>query len=401
MRNRIVLAGLVLSGAAGLLLPEQAAGVPVFARKYGFECTMCHSSMPRLNDFGQRYRMNGYQLPDLEHLEKTVLESPAPVALRTSAGFTGTQYSEDAQLPAESDLRLNGLDLLSAGQLGRDIGYLLVYVPQIAEARGVAAQDGSLEMASIVFSKLGSSSLNVRVGRFEPAYLPFSVKRQLSATPYEVYAAAFPEGIALAETQTGVEISGYGPSRFQYAAGLVEGGPTLRAIDAPGDVYLRLATVIGAGEGQTAGHRLGVTGYVGRARPTEKFDVSRSPVGFYRIGVDASLNLGVANLALQYLMARDDQALWDDDGEVSYAGGFGELTLQPRVDLVCFARVDYLDAPVIANRDVTRLTAGGRFYAVDNVALHAELSHRTEKAVVEDQDDLAETFVTARVDFAF
>ncbi len=119
--------------------------------------------MPRLNDFGQRYRMNGYQLPDLEDLERTVLESPAPVALRTSAGYTGIKYSEDVMLSDssmtadESDFRLNGLDLLSAGQLGRDIGYFMVYVPQIAEARGVAGQEGSLEMASIVFSNLGSS----------------------------------------------------------------------------------------------------------------------------------------------------------------------------------------------------------------------------------------------------
>ena len=192
---------------------------------------MCHSNMPRLNDFGQRYRMNGYQLPGLENMEKTVLESPAPVALRTSAGYTGTMFNDAERRPAanESDFRMNGLDLLSAGQLGRNIGYFMVYVPQIAQARGVAGQEGSLEMASVVFSNLARTWLNVRVGRFEPAYVPFSVKRQLSVSPYEIYDAAFPEGPAFSGTQSGVEISGYGPSRFQYAAGLVDGGETNRA----------------------------------------------------------------------------------------------------------------------------------------------------------------------------
>ncbi len=198
-----------------------------------------------------------------------------------------------------------------------------------------------------------------------------------------------------------MEISGGGTSPFRYAAGLVEGGPTLRAIDSPGDVYLRLATVIGAGEGQTAGHRLGLTGYLGRARPASDYDGSRSPESFYRIGVDASLNLGPTNLALQYLMATDNQALWGHDEDVSYAGGFGELTLMPRVDFVCFARVDYVDAPEVANHDILRVTAGGRFYAVDNVALHAEYSYRSEKTEVADEDDLTLSFVTARIDFAF
>ena len=43
-------------GVLATLAARPAAAAPVFARKYGFKCTMCHSSFPRLNDFGQRFR---------------------------------------------------------------------------------------------------------------------------------------------------------------------------------------------------------------------------------------------------------------------------------------------------------------------------------------------------------
>lgn len=401
MNRHTLGAGLLIGLVAGLLLPDVASAVPVFARKYGFDCTMCHAGMPRLNDFGQRFRQNGYQLPGMENQERSVLDSPPPVALRTSAGYSGTLVGEQEAGSEESAFRLNGLDLLSAGRLGPDIGYLLVYVPQVAESRGVAGQEGSLEMASIVFSNLGARGLSVRAGRFEPAFLPFSVKRQLAVSPYEIYETSFPEGIAFAETQSGLELSGSAAGGLRFAAGLLEGGSTNQGLDSPGDLYCRLAAVFGAGEGQTAGQRLGVSGYLGRARPSATVGGDSSPVSFNRIGVDACLNLGPTSLALQYLLAQDDQKLWGDDEDVTYGGGFGELTWLPRFDLAAFVRFDFVDAPEVADQDLRRFTVGGRFYPVDNVALHGEYSYRSVKAVGPDQDDLTTSTVTARADFAF
>ncbi len=171
-------------------LAATASAVPVFARKYGFSCTMCHSNAPRLNDFGTRYRANGYRLPGREKDEKTVLESPAPVAFRTSAGYTYESFSnvpDSLGLAETSGFRMSGLDLLSAGLLGEKIGYMMIYTPQVEESRYVEGQTGALEMANVVFSGVGSPALNVRAGRFEPAYAAFSVKRRLSVSPYDIY----------------------------------------------------------------------------------------------------------------------------------------------------------------------------------------------------------------------
>jgi hypothetical protein len=381
-------------------LPQEAHAVPVFARKYGFNCTMCHSNYPRLNDFGQRYRANGYRLMDRENEDRTVLQSPAPVAFRTSAGYNGTTYNKEAGLDCVSDFTLNGLDLLSAGLLGRNIGYLLVYLPQIEAARGVAGQEGTLEMASVVFSNLGSPWLNLRVGRFEPAYVAFSVKRELSVAPQEVYDVGFPDGPAWSETQTGLEMSGHGSAPLRYAIGVVDGSATNRTIDSPADVYGRLACVLGPGEGQTAGQRIGLSGYLGQARPSGGQGKRES---FLRLGADASLNASVVNLAAQFHYGSDPKELWPGLGatkDVTWWGALGELTLMPRTDMVGFARFDYVDMPKINDEDVTRLTAGARYYAEDNVAIHGEVSHRILKAIDPEATDLKETSVTVRVDVA-
>jgi hypothetical protein len=401
MRPRTLAALLFLAIALAGLWPQGANAVPVFARKYGFECTMCHSNIPRLNDFGQLYRMNGYRLPGRENEEKTVLQVQAPIAFRTSAGYNVENYNSDSETDL-SAFQLNGLDLLSAGVLARKMGYFMVYVPQMASSRGVAGQEGSLEMASVVMNHLGSQWVNLRVGRFEPAYVPFSVKRQLGVAPYEVYEAAFPGGPAFSETQSGLEFYGWGRQRLAYALGWVTGSETNQPDDVPADVYGRVSWVLGNGWGQTMGQRIGVVGYLGQARPNLRATVGQE--SFYRLGADASLNAFHCNLALQYLYGREDPVLWDREAgadDVTWSGGFAELSCLPRVDLVAFARFDFVDAPTGSNTDVTRATVGGRYYFVDNVALHLEYSYRTMNAAIEGADDATLSFVTARLDLAF
>lgn len=402
MKPRALGALLALTLLGASVLPPAASAIPVFARKYGFNCTMCHSNIPRLNDFGQRYRANGYRLPGRENAERTVLESPTPLALRTSAGFNGFRFNAAAGGPNSSTFELNGLDLLSAGLLGRNIGYFMVYVPEIAANRGVAAQRGGLEMASVVFSGLARDRLALRVGRFEPAYVAFSVKRQLSVAPCEIYDAAFPAGPAFSETRSGIELTGRAGSSLRGAVGYIGGPDTDRPYDAPADVYGRLSGVLGPGEGQTAGQRIGVVAYAGRTRPA---DGGGPREAYYRFGGDASLNLAHANLAVAWLMARDANALWADEGQndtVTWSGGFAELSYLPLVNLVGFARYDRVNAPDLSGRDIDRMTVGGRWYFEDNVAVHAEFSRRT---VARDPrhtgTDATESFFTTRLDVAF
>ena len=382
------------------LRPDPAGALPVFARKYGLNCTNCHSGFPRLNDWGQRFRANGYRVPGRENEEKTVLESPPPFALRTNSGYTDERFENGAEGTNASGFRVHGLDVLSAGVITPHVSYLMVYPPQLAGSRGVQEQEGTIEMASVVFSDLGSPWLNLRAGRFEPAYAAFSVKRHLTVTPYEVYDYAFPGGSPFSETRAGIEVTGSGRG-FAYAAGVVNGPATNKAKDGPCDSYARATLVLGAGEGQTAGQRIGVTAYFGQARPdTNLGDHGVGELRRYsRFGADASLDLMQVNLAAQWLCGQDERALWNHASDATWSGFFAELSWQPLVECLAFVRYDLVNGPGGIGQDITRLTGGGRYYFADNLALHLEYSRRTLDTPASDDptDDLA----TARLDIGF
>ncbi|MDA8130104.1 MAG: hypothetical protein M0011_01235 [Elusimicrobia bacterium] len=373
----------------------EAGAVPVFARKYGFSCNMCHSGFPRLNDFGVRYRQNGYRLPGREGEERTVLQGHSPVALRTSAGYNYDRFHNAAGATVRQ-FQLNGVDLLSGGLLSRDAGYIFVYVPEVAGSGGVAAQTGTLEMASVVFPELGTTWLNVRVGRFEPAYAAFSVKRHLSVSPYEAYDFGFKGGAPFSDTREGVEVTGHGGG-FGYAAGAINAPSPAGSSQTSTDLYARAEKVFGEGEGQTAGYKVGLTGYTGRARSDASLP-QYSRRGYSRAGVDASLNYLNLNLALQYLNGTDDKTLWGRTRDLTYSAGFAELSYFPSVSLTCFARYDEVGGPRSAGAQISRWTLGGRYYPADNVALHPEYSFRKQG---QPGGAATEAFFTARVDFAF
>ncbi len=52
----------VLFGA--MLGASRADAMPVFARKYGVACTFCHTTIPRLNAIGYKFRAAGFRLAD-------------------------------------------------------------------------------------------------------------------------------------------------------------------------------------------------------------------------------------------------------------------------------------------------------------------------------------------------
>src|ERR1700716_1998878 len=51
-----------LTASAAPLPSVHVRAVPAFARKYGLPCSACHTAWPELNNFGQTFRDNGYQL---------------------------------------------------------------------------------------------------------------------------------------------------------------------------------------------------------------------------------------------------------------------------------------------------------------------------------------------------
>jgi len=405
-----------------LVVPVDCRSIPAFARKYGFNCNMCHTAYPKLNDFGQRFRDNGYQTPGQEGREKNVFAGAPPLAMRTSTGLSGYRTDFTETLGFE----LNGLDLLSAGVLHKNISFLVIYTPRIDEPSADytgshdganPSQPGALESASIVFSNIVQDVLNVRIGRFEPAYHPLSSKRSYYLSqPYEIYGFTAPgTDFSFDDNQLGVELTGHFDFGFKYGLGVVNGTGASPDNNRAKDVYARLSQVIGKGDGQSAGQRIGVFGYYGR-QPIGIPGTAVSPGGetdgshgkpFYRFGVDGSFNVGTFDLQVVYLKGTSDKELNTIDAaqDYEYDGGIAQLDYAGLMSnrLVASIAYNWINAPCYdeENADINAYSALLRYYLGDwtavNVALHAEYTYRDIK-----RDDMpAENMYSMLVDFAF
>ena len=84
MINRVVAAvpALILLAAVLLPAPKPANAIPAFARKYGLPCSACHIGWPELNNFGQVFRDNGYQM--MNERDSPITRDPSyfPITVR-------------------------------------------------------------------------------------------------------------------------------------------------------------------------------------------------------------------------------------------------------------------------------------------------------------------------------
>src|SRR5271169_2106480 len=117
---------------------EPAHGIPAFARKYGLPCSACHEAWPKLNNFGQTFRDNGYQLG--KGRDAPIYQDPGywPITLRMTPQWHHESTNPQAvdQIPGNagsgtmpatttsSGFDLSAIDLVSAGTLSNNISFL-------------------------------------------------------------------------------------------------------------------------------------------------------------------------------------------------------------------------------------------------------------------------------------
>jgi hypothetical protein len=412
---------IVCVAAALLLFSQSVSAIPAFARKYGFNCNMCHVAFPKLNDFGQRFRDNGYQIPGQAGLEKTVFETAVPIALRTTTGYSLYKNGKGTM----AGFHIYGLDLLAAGVLHKNISFLFVYTPRIdepaADSHGPGSGDNpaqlaAIESANLVFSNLIKDKLNLRIGRFEPSFQLLSSKRlTYILQPFEIYNfIGGLNGFDYSANQLGIEASGRFKGGLKYGLGYVNGNGANPDNNSYKDFYGVLSKTIGPGEGQSSGQRIGVFGYFGW-QPTDFSDSSVSPVGdangeknrnFYRLGGSLSLNWKTFNLQAMAFRGVDDKDFNDIDPTQDYEfwGGIAQLDWAGLADnrLVASLMYNWVRPPAGAEpQQLNAFSALVRYYlgswSAVNIALHAEYSHRTIGVVNQTKDNL----FTLLLDFDF
>jgi len=384
-------------------LASRSLAIPAFARKYNLACSACHTVWPELNNFGQRFRDNGYQMGNDRDAPNWRDPSYWPIAVRTTPQFRveTTDHQPIDPAPSEAEITqagfdISGIDFLMLGTLYKDITFGLV--PTL-DADGTAG----VEAAFVRFDNLGNSPwANVKVGKFELDNL-LSEKRftWLSSNGGFLYAYHYqPAGsvdnyaFGLGDNQIGAEVSGHSLNSYtRYSVSVLAtddgeaGLPTGKSVDAM--VSLSQAFAAGGGLGP---QRIGVFGYLGH-RPTTFQTINGEPIPgtygdhkpFYRVGATAQLWLGKLELLPLVSHAQDDVALgggtekpeWNTALLEAHYVATPRLMVQGRYELLRMSQqADPATEKTFGNADA--FAVGVRAYpfmfARTGMAIHGELA---------------------------
>jgi hypothetical protein len=351
-----------------------ASAVPAFSRKYQTSCQTCHVIFPKLNPFGEAFRLNGYRMPleTAEQVKQTPvslgaeaytrmwpemvwpsdLPSSVPFALNmkmadiyaSSVDETGHQVvHNDFQFPQEANL-------FAAGTLGKNFSF---FGELTWAERPDGGSDTEIEHARIdVISPFGPEHLfNFRIGKLAPNLYDGFQEMWLMTdngvdTLFTYNPIGFQGGTGLSEENAGVslpqrarsiEMYGVAAHRLFYTIGVDSpigpGGPNgTFGSNSQKDFYARVDYKIGGMglDGDTTGVqlppenwrekslRIGVLGYTGNGEDVN-FDVTdeegtafkMQDRRYKRIGLFASLYFGDLNLFGVALHGTDKLALLD------------------------------------------------------------------------------------------
>jgi len=240
-----------MMGLGFLLTPEEVDAIPAFARKYQTACQTCHVIIPKLNSFGEAFRLNGYQIPDVDELyvkdEPLVLGAepwkemfpqaiwPAsipgipPISLRLITDFQHT--SSDGGIGGNPDTKSNfefphEFEILSAGRIGDSIGFMV-------EAEWYQGGGIDVKQGYLVFNP--TPRMNIKVGLMDHQLMLSNNNTTRVGKNHPLWGNKKPSdwniggldkssvGFRLQDNQAGVEVSGVVARRLFLGAGLVNG----------------------------------------------------------------------------------------------------------------------------------------------------------------------------------
>jgi hypothetical protein len=169
-------------------IAERADAIPAFARKYRVSCATCHSPVPRLNAFGERFASNGFEFAVGEEPRDTIatgdpllrLQNTLPLAVRIDAYMAAYARGRGGEVAADQQTPWV-VKLLSGGQVANKISYYLYFL--LTERGDV----GGLEDAYIQFTDIGGSGVSVLAGQFQVSDPMFKRELRLQYEDYQPY----------------------------------------------------------------------------------------------------------------------------------------------------------------------------------------------------------------------
>lgn len=413
-----------LLAAVTLLLAFTIAGsqptyaIAAFARKYGLPCSACHDAWPKLNNFGQTFKDNGYQL--MNDRDAPIWQNPSywPVAFRITPNWhaenTGKMATDTGangyQSVTTHGFDLTGLDILTAGTLNKDISFLLV--PSSDETGAF-----HFESAWVRFDNLFHSSwANLKFGKFELDNL-ISEKRILTLSGnggyyqfyhFLPYGDTNPNVFGIGDNQLGMEWAGHSKNdynRFTVALLSSNDGNVDVPYGSTYDANITASTAFNAGS--LGLQRIGAQVYVGQSPTyyltTGGVDIpgtGRGNKSFAREAVFGLLYFGKFDVTPMFAHGSESAYLanyTDVNGLLpagshspSWNNGMVEAHYLPNPQLILTYRFDTIRMSQQANDaypsdagNTTANTIGFRYYPFMHsragFALHGEFSHLSQK----------------------
>ena len=281
---------LFLFGLA-ILYATPASAIPAFARKYETSCQTCHIAYPKLNNFGQAFRLLGYRMPGETESQVKRPDVPLgaasykrvwpdavwpgaipqniPLSLVATFQIQNSSSVEFEDGEVHRDTVKNDMifpaevALVAAGTAGEHISYFGEIGFEQSVEDGMIEQEVGVEHIDIRFIRpiRNSMAFNVKIGSFQPELVStFDHARRLTVANYTSIFGVAPiqsggteivgggghhgggGGIALPAVARGVDLYGVVRHRFIWAAGIMNGiGPGQDTFDANSakDTYVK------------------------------------------------------------------------------------------------------------------------------------------------------------------
>lgn len=328
----LVLADAQPAYALPLTSSVSVRAIPAFARKYGLPCSACHTAWPELNNFGQVFRDNGYQLEN--ERDSPIWQNPSyfPITFRITPNWhwENTTHQPVDSIPGggtgsvivegnvnQHGFDLSGVDIWTAGTLYKNISFSLL-------PSSDSTATFHFENAFVRFDNLFKSRwVNFRFGKFELDNL-ISEKRFLFLSNngglYQLYhfvPVGDSNNFGLGDNQLGLELAGHSANSYtRYSVALLSsndgevGLPANRGYD----TYLTFSQAFQAGK--MGLQRFGAYAYIGQ-RPTFFQSTGGVPIAgaglgnkpFYRVGFSGDLFLGKFEFLPFYMHGYDSAYL--------------------------------------------------------------------------------------------
>ena len=162
-----LLLGLVGLDVVAVLAPKEANAIPAFSRQTEKACSTCHQALPKLNQTGQSFRMNGFRFP--EDKEWTDIQDMKHVPVSTRIIVEAEYNNADNSKPT-SKLSVATIELMAGAPLGKT-GVFSPYI-DIGYANRTVAVNQAYGQINDLLGPTGQGLLNLRFGQFDIA-LPF------------------------------------------------------------------------------------------------------------------------------------------------------------------------------------------------------------------------------------